>query len=152
MPSGLVRALHKSCRKILTEGLEARFARHARLADLLRRGLENLGCELLVPESDYQSNTVTAVRAHARIAPAELIRYLKEKHGILISGGLDRLAGKIFRIGHMGPTATPNAILPTLYGIEEALREAGAKVEPGQCLRGLPTPVLDAQTSRTHSA
>ena len=136
LPVSLVFALRKSLERVLAEGLEERFARHAQVAALLRQGLENLGFELFVPE-EYHSNTVTTALANSIITAEELIRFLKEERGILIGGGIDELRGKVFRIGHMGPQATPEMILPLLFGIEEALRAAGSPVEPGQSLRGL---------------
>jgi aspartate aminotransferase-like enzyme len=98
--------------------------------------LRNLGFELFVPD-EYHSNTVTTALSNSAITAEELIRFLKEEQGILIGGGIDELRGKVFRIGHMGPQATLEMILPLLFGIEEALRAAGASVEPGQSLRGL---------------
>jgi len=98
--------------------------------------LENLGFDLFVPE-EYHSNTVITALANSIITAEELIRFLKEEGGFLIGGGIDELRGKVFRIGHMGPQATPEMILPLLFGIEEALRAAGSPVEPGQSLRGL---------------
>ena len=137
MPTGLTKALHHSCEKILSEGLGERFRRHAQMANLLRQGLCNLDFDLFVENETCRSNTFTAVRADSRISASQLIQYLKDHHQIQISGGLDQLAGQIFRLGHMGPTATLHAIVPTLVAIEEALRAAGAIIEPGQSLRGM---------------
>ncbi len=136
LPISLLFALKKSLENILDEGLEERFARHARMAALLRTGLQNLGFELFVAEG-HRSPTVTTARANSVISAGEVIRFLKEEQGIQIGRGIDELRGKIFRIGHMGPQATLEMILPLLFGIEEALRAAGADVEPGQSLRGL---------------
>jgi alanine-glyoxylate transaminase/serine-glyoxylate transaminase/serine-pyruvate transaminase len=140
MPSGLVQALRFSLRKIFDEGLERRWARHSEIATLARNALKNLGFELLVPDDREAMNTVTAAKGHAQLPAAALIRALKEKHQILIGGGLEKLAGQIFRIGHMGPTATREALVPTLLAIEDVLRAAGVAVEPGQSLR-TPAPV-----------
>ena len=136
IPTGTVRALRKSVERILGEGLETRFRRHAQMASLLRQGLSNLGFELFVSDL-YASPTVTTALVDERISANELIKFLKQEHGIMIAGGLDELSGKIFRIGHMGPTARLDAILPLLFGIEDALRHAGIKIEVGQSLRGL---------------
>ncbi|MFQ6090086.1 MAG: pyridoxal-phosphate-dependent aminotransferase family protein [Candidatus Bipolaricaulia bacterium] len=136
LPVSLVFALKKSLENILHEGLEERFARHAWCAALLRRGLVNLGFELFVPQ-EHHSPTVTTVLSNSALQAGELIRFLKEERGILIGGGIDELRGKVFRIGHMGPQATLEMILPLLWGIEEALRAAGLPIEPGESLRGL---------------
>lgn len=137
MPTGLIQALRYSLRTILDEGLAQRWARHREIAALVRSGLKNLGFELVVPDDRDAMSTVTAAKGHPQLPAAALMRTLKEKHQILIGGGLERLAGRIFRIGHMGPTATREAMVPTLLALEDALRSAGVAVEPGQSLRHL---------------
>ena len=139
LPTGLIQALRFSLRNILDEGLSQRWARHTEIAALVRNGLKNLGFELLVPDDREAMNTVTAAKGHAQLPAAALMRILKEKHQILIGGGLERLAGQIFRIGHMGPTATREAMVPTLLALEDALRSVGVAVEPGQSLK-IPQP------------
>jgi alanine-glyoxylate transaminase/serine-glyoxylate transaminase/serine-pyruvate transaminase len=141
MPTGLMKALHYSCKKILAEGLDARFRRHAAMAQILRKGLSNLGFQLFIQDEEQRSNTFTAARCDERLSAPEMIRYLQTKHQIQIAGGLDQLAGRIFRIGHMGPTASLRAILPTLFAIEDALRDAGARLNQGICVQDLDLPV-----------
>lgn len=125
MPSGLLQSLNLSLQYILEEGLEARFARHETMAKALREGLRDLGFELFVAE-EWASPTVTAVKADDRISAGALMAHLKEVHRIQIGGGIAELHGKIFRIGHMGPQASYEMILPLLRGIEEALKAASA--------------------------
>jgi len=134
-----VLALKKSLELVLNEGLQNRFARHARIAKILRQGLRNLGFELFVAD-EYASNTVTTVWADSRISAERLLSFLREEQGIRIAGGLEELKGKVFRIGHMGPTAKLGAILPLLFAIEEALRSVGADIKVGQSLRELNVP------------
>lgn len=136
MPSGLVRALHLSLERILEEGLEARWERHRRVARFFRHGLEKLGLRM-VPSVESRSPTVTAAWAHEKLPTHSLIECLKEKHGIALAGGLDELKGQIFRVGHMGPTASLSAVVPVLLGIEEALKEAGVRITAPQSLTGL---------------
>lgn len=136
MPTNLIQALRRSCESIMEEGLEARWERHAKVARIVRKGLENLGFELLAPQ-EIASPTITAAKTDARLSPKEIIAYLKEHHQILIAGGLDELEDKIIRVGHMGPTATPQMVLPMLYALEDALRAANAPVKPEQSLMGL---------------
>lgn len=136
MPSGLLQALHLSLRRILDEGLEARWERHTSASSFFRRGLENLGFELVAP-APYGSPTVSAAWVRKPLVAGKLLQSLKDRHGIAISGGLDELKGKIFRVGHMGPTARRTALLPVLFALEEALRDAGVKIASGQSLQGL---------------
>lgn len=136
MPSNLIRALHFSLHKILDEGLEERWARHERLARFFRQGLRNLGFQIAADEA-VASPTVTAAFAPEGVSASDLMRFLKEELRIAIGGGIAEWAGRAIRVGHMGPTATLDALLPVLTGLEGALRQAGVSVEPGQALRGL---------------
>ena len=136
MPSNLLQTLNKSCQAILKEGHQKRWERHLNVANIFRKGLENIGYTPMASE-DIASPTITPVWIDERLSAPALIAYLKEHHNILIAGGLDELAGKIFRVGHMGPTAHPHNVLPLLFGIEEALRDAGVAIEPQQSLIGL---------------
>jgi aspartate aminotransferase-like enzyme len=86
---------------MLREGLDNVFARHARVAQLAREGVKSLGLSLF-PEEEHASNTVTAVNATDKIDASRLIQILRDEFHIVIAGGQERLAGKIFRIGHLG--------------------------------------------------
>ncbi|MFQ5795653.1 MAG: pyridoxal-phosphate-dependent aminotransferase family protein [Candidatus Bipolaricaulia bacterium] len=130
-------ALKRSLERILDEGLEMRFDRHKWATSFLRQGMRNLGFKPFVEDDRHAAPTVTAVRVDERISAARLIQFLKERHRISISGGIEDLRGSIFRVGHMGPGATSEAILPLLFAIEEELREAGADLPVGQSLYGI---------------
>jgi alanine-glyoxylate transaminase/serine-glyoxylate transaminase/serine-pyruvate transaminase len=86
---------------------------------------------------DHASPIATAVRARAEFDVQELSRYLAQTHGILISGGLGPLAGKIFRVGHMGKAASRAYLIEFLFAVEEFLRQQGLKVPLGASLVGL---------------
>jgi aspartate aminotransferase-like enzyme len=86
---------------MLSEGLDHIFARHARVAQITRDGIKSLGLSLF-PDEQYASNTVTAVNAADKIDVPKLIQMLREEHEVVISGGQQKLSGKIFRIGHLG--------------------------------------------------
>jgi len=137
MPSGLLRALHLSLNKILQEGLEARWARHARLARLFRQGLRNLGFRIAAVDETVASPTVTAAFVPEGADAHALMRFLREELRIAIGGGIAEWAGKAIRVGHMGPTASLDKLVPVLVGLEGALRAQGLEVEPGRALRGL---------------
>ncbi|PTD93331.1 hypothetical protein C9439_08305, partial [archaeon SCG-AAA382B04] len=119
-----VLALKQSLTRILEEGLEERFQRHEEVTDFLRESLRNLGFTLFVG-NDYRSTTVTSVEADSRFEVEELREYLEDEHSIKIAGGLGDLEGKLFRIGHMGPGASYDSILPLLFGMGKYLREVG---------------------------
>jgi len=82
------------------EGLDNILARHARCAERARQGVTELGLELFA-DPDHASNTVTSVKAPAGIDVSKLLRVLRDR-GVILSGGQASLAGKIFRIGHLG--------------------------------------------------
>ncbi len=107
--SNLFYAVHRALLLVKEEGLEARFARHAKAAAQLRHGLVDLGFHLVASE-DLLSNTVTCMRPPEGIDPAALVKGLKERHNIYISGGLGPLRGKTIRIGTMGTQAEPEVV------------------------------------------
>jgi aspartate aminotransferase-like enzyme len=94
-------ALDVTLNSMLSEGLRNIFARHARVAQMARNGAKSLGLSLF-PDEKYASNTVTAVNATEKIDVPKLIQILREEHQVIISGGQQKLSGKIFRIGHLG--------------------------------------------------
>jgi alanine-glyoxylate transaminase/serine-glyoxylate transaminase/serine-pyruvate transaminase len=128
MPTGLVSALRRTMKGILDEGLQKCIARHSEVAHALRQALLQLGLEPFVADEGEAMNTVTAIRGHPQLAASAIVRALKEEHQILVSGGLERLAGQIVRIGHMGPTATHEAMLPVVLALEKILQRAGIAV------------------------
>ena len=121
-----VRALRLGVERILAEGLEARWRRHQEVAEYLREGLRKLRLKLLVPD-EIASHGVTSVVAPSGKA-SELLAYLRDQHGLLLAGSLGELKGKVFRIGHMGPTATQEAIDGVLCALASALREVGLDI------------------------
>jgi aspartate aminotransferase-like enzyme len=98
------------------EGWQNVFARHERVAAFTRRGVRALGLEL-VADPRFASNTVTAVWCPEGVDVSALRRRLREEHGVVLAGGQGPLAGKVFRIGHLG--------LVTEADIDEALRALG---------------------------
>jgi len=127
LPISVIYGLQASLERIAAEGLEGRWERHRRMAGLLRRGLEGLGFRSFVPE-EHSSPTVTAAQGRPDFPAERVVQELRQQ-GILISGGIGPLRGRIFRIGHMGPQASPEMLLPVLFTLEEALHAAGLPVE-----------------------
>jgi aspartate aminotransferase-like enzyme len=115
-------ALDTTLDLIITEGLNNIFARHARVAEITRQGVKSLGLSLF-PEEEYASNTVTAVKATDNVDIPELIQILREEHDVVIAGGQRKLAGKIFRIGHLGAVHEDD-IESVLEALDKALPRA----------------------------
>lgn len=131
-----VLALRRSLKNILEEGLANRFERHKRVAKFFRKAMKNLGFEIFA-DDEYASNTVTSVKVGSKIDANELIDFLQQKHSIKIAGGVRDLKGKVFRVGHMGPGATYEAIIPVIFAIEDALNNAGQKVKIGESIKNI---------------
>ncbi|MCX8208643.1 MAG: alanine--glyoxylate aminotransferase family protein [Sulfolobales archaeon] len=128
----LVYALHGSLKKILAEGLEARYRRHEVLARAVQKGLEALGLKL-VAEEPFRAHTVTAAYIPEGVEWVKLYSEMRAR-GIEIAGGLGELRGKIFRIGHMGEVAASD-VIATLAALERSLAKLGYRVELGSSLR-----------------
>ncbi len=130
IPTHLTAAMQVAARLVLEEGLPHRFRRHEVAARALRAGLEGLGLEMF-PDPSLYSNTVACVRTPKDVEPAAVVARMRERYGILIGTGLDKIRTMTLRIGTMGMTASPHYVLPTLGALELALRDLGYKAEPG---------------------
>ncbi|HIP87793.1 MAG TPA: alanine--glyoxylate aminotransferase family protein [Anaerolineales bacterium] len=136
LPTNNILALQSSLQRILAEGLEAHYERYRQAAQAVRQGLGAVGFEMLVEES-FASPIATAVKARPEFKVDELARYLAQEHGILISGGIGPLRGKIFRVGHMGKASPRPYLMEFLFAVEEFLRGKGFDVRPGATFVGL---------------
>lgn len=111
-------ALNYQLHKILDkEGLENRFKRHSEMGELTRRWAKK-NFELF-PEEKYSSNTVTCIKNIRGISCDDLKQRLSER-GYVFSDGYGKLAGKTFRIAHMGDR-TVNELRGYLNSIDEIL-------------------------------
>ncbi len=125
----LVYGLDAALGLILEEGLDAVFERHVRLGRACRAGVKAMGLELFSPDED-RSAVVTAIRAPGGVDGAEVIRLVRERHGMTIEGGRGPLVGKIVRIGHIGYVDVFD-VIAALAAVEQAFEELGADVERG---------------------
>jgi aspartate aminotransferase-like enzyme len=130
IPTHLTEAMRVAVRLILEEGLEHRFRRHAVAAGALRAGAAAMGLAMF-PDPAILSNTVSSIKTPAGIDPAAVVATMRDRYGILIGTGLDRIRTSTIRIGTMGLTASPHYVLPTLSALELTLRDLGYKAEPG---------------------
>jgi alanine-glyoxylate transaminase/serine-glyoxylate transaminase/serine-pyruvate transaminase len=115
-------ALHESLAIIGEEGLALRQQRHLRAHQRFVAGVERLGLTMHVAEGQRIWNLNTP-RVPEGVNEAKVRAYLLEKHGIEIMGGFGPLAGKIFRIGIMGPLATDDGVDRFLAKFDEAMKE-----------------------------
>jgi alanine-glyoxylate transaminase/serine-glyoxylate transaminase/serine-pyruvate transaminase len=115
-------ALHESLAIIEEEGLALRQQRHQKAHQRFVEGIERLGLVMHVAEGQRIWNLNTP-RVPDGVNDAKVRGYLLEKHGIEIAGGFGPLAGKIFRIGIMGPLATDDGVDRFLAKFDEAMKE-----------------------------
>jgi len=118
-------ALSVALEMMLKEGLPNIIARHARVSQAAREGIKSLGLPLFAEEG-YASNTVTAVRSSDGLDTKKMLRILREEHQVVLSGGQQRLDGKIFRIGHLG-WVTEDDIKTVISALKVVLPQAGFK-------------------------
>ncbi len=125
-PISMFYGLHEALRLIEEEGVENRWQRHRKAQRQFVKAIEALGTTMLVPESHRIWNLNTP-RVPQGVDDAKVRRVLLDDYGIEIMGGFGPLAGKIFRIGIMGPLATEENVDFFLKAFEKALRAGGYK-------------------------
>ena len=99
---GLLNGLNESCKMLLAEGLENVFARHHRIAEGVRAAAKAWGLELCAAEPSLYSDTVSAIRTPDGFNATDIVTHAAEKYGVAFGVGLGDVAGKVFRIGHLG--------------------------------------------------
>ena len=127
-PVHLFFGLKEALAMLEEEGLEQVFARHERLAEATRRAVrawrQNNGPEIFAGDPRVQSNSITAVLMPEGHDAEAVRRICLERFNVSLGGGLDRLNGRVFRIGHMGDLNEP-MLLGALAAVEMAFGLAG---------------------------
>ncbi len=119
-PISLQYAMLEALRMVVEEGLPARFARHAAVAQLLWEGLAGLDLRLFVPAADRLA-TLTTVMVPEGVDDLTIRRRLLEEYNIEIAGGLGALRGKLWRVGLMGYSARPENVMTLLGALDRLL-------------------------------
>ena len=119
-------ALDEACRLVLKEGLEQVYARHAQVARHCRVQARSIGLSLYPIDEDGCSPTVTALQVPDPPGWEELNRRLRE-HGMGVGGSLGPLAGRVFRIGHMGTQANMELVDQGLDVLAQVLDKSRMK-------------------------
>jgi alanine-glyoxylate transaminase/serine-glyoxylate transaminase/serine-pyruvate transaminase len=123
--------LRESLNILFEEGLENVFARHRRLAEGVRRAvLHGWGLGICAKAPKWYSDTVTAIVVPAGINGADVIDVAYRRYDLALGAGLNKVAGKVFRIGHLGDL-NELMLMSALAGAEMAMRDVGVKVTPG---------------------
>jgi alanine-glyoxylate transaminase/serine-glyoxylate transaminase/serine-pyruvate transaminase len=127
MSSTMIYALYEALSIVEEEGLDARWARHERNHRTLLEALAPLGLTVL-PREGERLWTLNAVRVPEGIDEAAVRLHLLEAFNIEIGAGLGPLAGKIWRIGLMGASSSPQLIVLLRGALESALTRQGRQV------------------------
>lgn len=130
--TSLIAALAAALDRIEAEGLENVFRRHAAMAAAVCAAMQAAGLKLFAQEG-ARSPTVTAVCSPEGIDSVELVAWLRENRGVLISGGQGDLKGRIFRIGHMG-TVRLAEVERTLRALADGLNALGYTCDADEML------------------
>ena len=130
-PVGLLYGLGESLRMLLEEeGLEAVFARHHRIAEGVRRAVDAWGLRLCAQSPDLYSDTVSAVVVPEGFDGTRIVTHAAEKYRVAFGVGLGEVAGKVFRIGHLG-SLTDVMALSGLACAEMVMADLGLPVKLG---------------------
>jgi alanine-glyoxylate transaminase/serine-glyoxylate transaminase/serine-pyruvate transaminase len=128
-PVNLIWALNVSLKGILSEGMEARFARHARLSEAFKAAMSTLRLKQLPVTPEVRATTLSAIYYPEGVDKG-ILRHIDEA-GVIVAGGLHpALREKYFRVGHMG-AVTGADIIATVSAIETGLVRAGYSFERG---------------------
>ncbi|MCX8508763.1 MAG: aminotransferase class V-fold PLP-dependent enzyme [Rhodobacteraceae bacterium] len=127
---GLLNGLALSAQMLLDEGMEAVWARHHRIAEGVRRAVGAWGLRPCAVSPALYSDTVTAVVVPEGCNGTDLVRLAAEKYDVAFGVGLGEVAGKVFRIGHLG-RLTDVLMLAGLATAEMCMADLGWPVRLG---------------------
>ena len=129
-PVGLMNGLRLSLDMLLDEGLENVFARHHRIAEGVRRAVGAWGLELCAASPDLCSDSVSAIRTPEGFNATDIVTVAARDYGMAFGVGLGEVAGKVFRIGHLG-MLTDAMMLSGLGVAEMAMVDLGLDITLG---------------------
>jgi len=130
MCTSLIYALREALQMVEEEGLPARQDRHERHHLALAAGVDAMGLSLLPPAGE-RLWTLNTIRVPTGVDEAAIRKTLLTTYNIEVGAGLGPLAGKIWRVGLMGASSTPQTLLQFLAVLEEALATHGHRVPEG---------------------
>ncbi len=128
--AGMLNGLKLSCEMLLGEGLEAVFARHRRIAEGVRAAVRGWGFETCAKRPEIESDTVTAIRTPEGFDAQQVVIRAREDYGVAFGGGLGDVAGKVFRIGHLGMLSDVQA-LSGIATAEMVMADLGMPIQLG---------------------
>lgn len=127
--TNLLYGLREALRLLDAEGLPNVFARHARHAEATRAAVRGWGLEVLCLDEREHSGSLTAVLVPDGVDADKVRAIVLDRFDMSLGAGLGRLAGKVFRIGHLG-AFNDLTLAGTLAGVQMGLTIAGAPADP----------------------
>jgi alanine-glyoxylate transaminase/serine-glyoxylate transaminase/serine-pyruvate transaminase len=127
---GLIAGLARSIELLEEEGLPNVYARHTRIAEGVRRAVAAWGMRPCAVTPDLYSDTVTTVVVPEGCNGTDLVKLAAESYGMAFGVGLGEVAGKVFRIGHLGMLTEP-MMLSGLATAEMCMADLGWPVRLG---------------------
>ena len=146
-PMNLLRGLRESINMLLEEGLDNVFARHNRMANAVRAAIEAWGMKPIAKEPKWYSDTVTAVATPEGFDGNEVVRHAYKYYNLAMSISLAKIAGKAFRIGHLGDI-NELMILTPITGAEMAMKDLGYPIELGSGVAAAQEYLRNTKTDR----
>jgi alanine-glyoxylate transaminase / serine-glyoxylate transaminase / serine-pyruvate transaminase len=129
-PTNLLYGMRQALAMLGEEGLPAVFARHSRYAEATRRAVRAWGLGIVCRSPREYSSTLTAVRVPDGHDADKVRALILDRYNMLLGAGLGRLAGRVFRIGHLGDLGVLS-LAGTLCGVEMGLAQAGVPIGRG---------------------
>ena len=126
----LLYGLRESVKLLTEEGMSNVAARHHRLAEGTRKAVEGWGLKTLCREDRWKSDSLTVIEVPEGIDSQKIVDIAYAKYNLSLGIGLDKVKGKVFRIGHLG-NMDELMLSSALCGAEMAMIDAGVKIEPG---------------------
>lgn len=133
-PLNLIFGLVESIRMLEEEGLPKVFARHFRIAEGVRKAVEAWGLTLCARDQRLYSNTVSAIVVPPGLDGTKVVTHAADKFGVAFGVGLGEVAGKVFRIGHLG-SMTDVMALSGIATAEMAMADLDFPVQLGSGVR-----------------
>ncbi len=127
---GLMNGLNESCGMLLSEGLDSVFARHTRIANGVRAAVKAWGLDLCAVSPELYSDTVSAIRTPEGFNASDIVSHAAKAYGIAFGTGLGEVAGKVFRIGHLG-SLTDVMTLSGIATAEMVMADLGLDIKLG---------------------
>lgn len=129
-PVGLIHGLSKSCEMLLAEGIDNVFARHRRIADGVRAAVAAWDMKLCAVRPELYSDSVSAIRFPEGFDGNRFVSHALDQYDVAFGTGLGEVAGKVFRIGHLGSLTDGMALLGISVA-EMAMADLGLPVKLG---------------------